>query len=77
MVSDNSPLFSLAFLRAKDIISEKGSILCHLSILAREMEVPCVVGLENATKLIKENQIIEIDSDKREIRLFKDEQENK
>ena len=38
---------------AKGIISERGSLLSHTAIISRELKIPSVVGVENATKLLK------------------------
>jgi len=64
VTNDNSPLFSLAFLKAIGIISEKGGMLCHLAIVARELKKPCILGVENATKVLKEGMLVEIDGTK-------------
>jgi pyruvate,water dikinase len=38
---------------AKGIISERGSLLSHTAIISRELKIPSVVGVDNATKLLK------------------------
>jgi len=35
------------------IIIEKGGLLSHISILARELRVPCIIEAENITKIVK------------------------
>lgn len=37
---------------AKGIISERGSLLSHTAIISRELKIPSVVGVDNATKLL-------------------------
>lgn len=69
VTNDNSPLFSLAFLKAAGIVSEKGGRLCHLAIVSREMEKPCILGVENATKILKEGMIVEVDGYNGEINI--------
>lgn len=64
-----SPLFA----KAGAVVSESGGILSHSSIIAREFQIPAVVSVPNATKLL-ENQIISIDGYKGEIIIH--EQEN-
>jgi pyruvate,water dikinase len=70
VTNNNSPLFSQAFIRAAAIISEKGGTLCHLAIVARELKKPCVVGVENATKILKEGTIVKVDGYKGEIAII-------
>ena len=57
-----TPLFS----KAGAVVSESGGMLSHSSIIAREYQIPAVVSVYNAMKLI-ENQIISIDGYKGEI----------
>lgn len=42
------------------LISEKGSILSHTAIIGRELGIPTVVGVEHATKLIADGQLITV-----------------
>ena len=43
------------------IISEKGSLLSHTAIISRELKIPAVVGVKDASELIKDGDIIELD----------------
>jgi pyruvate,water dikinase len=51
------PLFSMA----GGVIADTGGILCHTAIVARETGVPCVVGTNVATSVIKTGQVITVD----------------
>lgn len=62
VTNNNSPLFSAAFMKASGIISEKGAELCHLAIVAREMEKPCILNVENATEKLNDGTDIKMDS---------------
>ena len=46
---------------SKGIISEKGSLLSHTAIISRELKIPAVVGVKNASELIKDGDTIELD----------------
>ncbi|MBR6695555.1 MAG: phosphoenolpyruvate synthase [Oscillospiraceae bacterium] len=46
---------------SKGIISEKGSLLSHTAIISRELKIPAVVGVKDASDLIKDGDIIELD----------------
>ena len=48
-------------LKSKGMITEVGGILSHLATIARENKIPFIVGVENATQLLKDNQEIKID----------------
>lgn len=43
------------------IIVEHGSMLSHSFVVAREMGIPAIVGVSNATKVIKNNDLITLD----------------
>ena len=46
---------------ASGIIVEHGSMLSHSFVVAREMGIPAVVGVSNATTIIKDNDLITLD----------------
>jgi len=50
-----NPLYVTAIQKAKAIITDVGGMICHAAIVARELGIPCVVGTENATKMLKDN----------------------
>lgn len=41
---------------ASAIVTNKGGRTCHAAIVSRELGVPCIVGTNNATNVIKNNQ---------------------
>ena len=49
--------------RAGGIVAEKGSLLSHTSIISRELKIPAVVAVENATSAIKTGDMIRICGD--------------
>ena len=58
-----TPDFVPAMQRAAAIVTDHGGMTAHASIVSREMGKPCVVGTKNATKLLKDGQIITVDGD--------------
>lgn len=46
--------------KAAAIVTDIGGLLCHAAIVAREKQIPCVVGTGNATELLKDKQLIEV-----------------
>lgn len=67
VTNNNSPLFSLAFIKGKGIISERGGMLSHLAIVAREMKKPCLLGVKKATEILKDGMEIVLDCNKGKI----------
>lgn len=62
--------------RAKGIISEKGSLLSHTAIISRELKKPTIVGVKNATKILKTGDYIRIDGKTGKIEITRKELEN-
>ena len=46
---------------AKGVIAEKGSLLSHTAIISRELKIPAVVGVTDATRLLKNGDTVRID----------------
>jgi pyruvate,water dikinase len=57
-----SPDWGPAIRKAKAIVTDSGGITCHAAIVSRELGIPCIVGTNNATSVIKTGQIITVDA---------------
>ena len=57
-----SPSIVLAMKKAAAIITDEGGLTCHAAIVSRELEIPCVVGLKIATKILKDGDVVEVDA---------------
>jgi len=44
------------------IVTDKGGVTCHAAIVSRELGIPCVVGTENGTQLMKTGKQYTVDS---------------
>lgn len=49
------------FASASAIVVERGSLLSHSAIVARELGIPCVVGLKDATRWIEDGEMLSVD----------------
>jgi len=47
---------------ASAIVTDKGGRTSHAAIVSRELGIPCIVGSNNATKLLKNGQKVTVDS---------------
>ncbi len=47
---------------ASAIVTDKGGRTSHAAIVSRELGIPCVVGTENATRVVKTGDIITVDT---------------
>lgn len=55
--------WSTKLMSVSGIVTECGGILCHLSIVAREYGIPCIVAVDNLMSRIKDKSIITIDGE--------------
>jgi phosphoenolpyruvate synthase/pyruvate phosphate dikinase len=54
------PSWTPLFVSVKGLVTEVGGLMTHGAVIAREYGLPAVVGVENATKLIKDGQQIRV-----------------
>ncbi|MDO7623305.1 MAG: PEP-utilizing enzyme, partial [Loktanella sp.] len=54
------PGWIAVFSNASAIVVERGSLLSHSAIVARELGIPCVVGLKGATQWIKDGEELHV-----------------
>ncbi len=60
VTSFTDPSWTPLFVSIKGLVTEVGGLMTHGAVIAREYGLPAVVGVENATKLIKEGQRIRV-----------------
>lgn len=57
--------------KAAAIITDEGGLTSHAAIVSRELKVPCIVGTQNATKIFKTGDLVEVDAGKGIVRKLK------
>lgn len=60
VTSYTDPSWTPVFVAIKGLVTEVGGLMTHGAVIAREYGLPAVVGVENATKLIKDGQRIRV-----------------
>lgn len=60
VTSFTDPSWTPLFVSVKGLVTEVGGLMTHGAVIAREYGLPAVVGVENATKLIKDGQRIRV-----------------
>ena len=60
VTSFTDPGWTPLFVSIKGLVTEVGGLMTHGAVIAREYGLPAVVGVENATKLIKDGQRIRL-----------------
>jgi pyruvate,water dikinase len=58
------PAWTPLFLHAAGLVMERGGILSHGAVVAREYGVPAVVNIPNATQHIVDGQMLQVDGNK-------------
>ena len=69
VATSSSPALAAALPRAAALVTDVGGVAGHLASLAREMGVPALVGIGEATKLIATGQEITVDAGGRRVYL--------
>ena len=60
VTSFTDPSWTPLFVSIHGLVTEVGGLMTHGAVIAREYGLPAVVGVENATKLIKDGQRIRV-----------------
>lgn len=70
------PDYVPAMKRAAAIITDEGGITCHAAIISRELGIPCIVGTKNASRVLKDGDLVEVDAERGVVKILK-QNENK
>ena len=66
------PAWTPLFLNAAGLVMERGGILSHGAVVAREYGVPAVANIPNATQHIADGQTLQVDGNQGTISIFPD-----
>ncbi|MFA6215169.1 MAG: PEP-utilizing enzyme [Patescibacteria group bacterium] len=59
-----SPDYIVVIKKAAAIITDEGGMTSHAAIVSRELGIPCIVGTKIATKVLKDGDLVEVDTGK-------------
>ncbi|MCX6806716.1 MAG: PEP-utilizing enzyme [Candidatus Berkelbacteria bacterium] len=65
-----SPRYMSAIARCSAIITDEGGLTCHAAIISREMKKPCIIGTKIATKILKDNDLVQVNANTGEIKII-------
>ncbi|WP_138159135.1 phosphoenolpyruvate synthase [Peptoniphilus catoniae] len=51
-----------AMRKAAGVVTDEGGRTCHAAIVSRELQIPCIVGSKNATKVLKNGKFVTVDA---------------
>ena len=66
-----TPDFVPLMQRAAAIVTDRGGILSHAAIVSRELKIPCITGVGDGTKKLKDGDVVEVDADNGIINILK------
>lgn len=52
-------------------VTDEGGITCHAAIAARELKKPCIIGTKEASEILKNGDLVEIDANEGVIKIIK------
>jgi pyruvate,water dikinase len=61
VAEQTDPGWTLLFPAAAGVLVERGSILSHAAVVARELGVPCVVGIPALLDTLRDGEVVEMD----------------
>lgn len=70
VTSHTDPGWTSLIALSKGLIIEHGGVLSHASIVARELNIPAVIGARDAMTILKNQQIVEIDGSNGTIKIL-------
>lgn len=71
VTSMTRPEFVPLMKKSLAIVTDEGGITCHAAIVSRELKIPCVIGTKNATRVLHDGDLIEVDANKGVVRVLK------
>jgi pyruvate,water dikinase len=48
--------------RAAALVTDGGGMTCHAAIVSRELRIPCIVGAREATKVLRDGDVVTVDA---------------
>jgi len=67
VVRSSSPAWTVPMLQSGALISQIGGIICHTAIVAREIGIPCVVGVPNILDEVEDNDMVRVNGETGEV----------
>ncbi|HAZ28971.1 MAG TPA: hypothetical protein DCY48_04335 [Candidatus Magasanikbacteria bacterium] len=64
VASMTHPEYMVGIRKAGAIVTDEGGVVCHAAIVSRELQIPCVIGTKNATKIFHDGDMVEVDAEK-------------
>ncbi len=66
-----TPDFIIAMKKSIGIVTDLGGVTSHAAVTSRELKIPCIIGTKNATKILKDGDLIELDTKQGIVKIIK------
>lgn len=53
------------------MVTDEGGVLCHAAIVARELKIPTIIGTKQATAILADGDLVEVDANNGRVRIMK------
>ncbi|HAT03911.1 MAG TPA: hypothetical protein DCS29_04025 [Candidatus Magasanikbacteria bacterium] len=63
-----SPEYVFVMKKSLAVVTDTGGLTSHAAIVSRELNIPCLVGTKNATKIFKDGDVVEVDANEGVVR---------
>ncbi|MEX1014797.1 MAG: PEP-utilizing enzyme [Candidatus Paceibacterota bacterium] len=70
VTSMTRPEFIPIMKKASAVITDEGGVTCHAAIVSRELNIPCIIGTENATRTLKDGDKVEVNADEGVVKII-------
>ena len=70
VTSMTRPEFMPILKKAVAFVTDEGGITSHAAIISREMNKPCIIGTKNATQILKDGDLVEVDANNGVVRIL-------
>ncbi|MDO8579300.1 MAG: PEP-utilizing enzyme, partial [bacterium] len=64
------PEMTPAMKLAAAIVTDEGGVTSHAAIVSRELGIPCIIGTKQATHILKDGDLVEVDADSGIVRII-------
>lgn len=71
VASTTRPELMPALRRCAAIVTDTGGITSHAAIISRELKIPCIVGTNIATQVLRDGDLVEVNANKGVVRILK------
>ena len=68
VTNQTTPEFVPIMKKAVAIVTEQGGVTSHAAVISRELNVPCIIGVRDITRVLKTGDRIEVDAERGVVR---------